>query len=358
MKRFNVRFMFVMSIVFIVGVSCSKEREITTEKLQKGEDGVVYVVGEEKPYTGKAVFEGEQKRREIAYKNGKLDGLASRWYSDGQKKSETNYKDGQYSGPYRTWYRDGQQEKEGSYKAGKEDGQWVFWYPGGQKQGEGNYEDGKRINQWTLWAPDGRKLETGVLTDNDGNAYQTIKIGNQWWMAENLRVTRYRNGDAIPKVTESTAWKNLRTGAWCNYDNNADHGKIYGLLYNWHAVNDRRSIAPEGWHVPADEEWKQLELDIGTDEGGKLKEAGTAHWNSPNEKATNEIGFWAIAGGDRNSIGNFINIGDAAYFWSSTDGGRDSARYRGLSHNAWDLTRGYGNGAAKQSGFSVRCVKD
>ncbi len=212
-------------------------------------------------------------------------------------------------------------------------------------------------------------FDTGTVTDIDGNVYQTVQIGDQLWMAENLKVTHYRNGDAITNVTDATEWSNLSTGAYCNYDNDANNTATYGRLYNWYAVNDSRNIAPEGWHVPTDEEWKQLELYLGqtdaddmgwrgTDEGGKLKESGTVHWNSPNTGATNEIGFSALPGGDRNDYdGPYYDMGTTAYFWSSTEYEDDSthAWVRTLHFQNSGVHRGY---SSKQAGFSVRLVRD
>jgi uncharacterized protein (TIGR02145 family) len=173
---------------------------------------------------------------------------------------------------------------------------------------------------------------TGSVTDIGGNVYQTIKIGDQWWMMENLKVTHYRNGDPIPHVTDGGTWKGLSTGAYCNYGNDPGNVETYGRLYNWYAVDDSRSIAPEGWHVPTDEEWKQLEMYLGmsqgqaddtgwrgTNEGGKLKETGTTHWQSPNTGATNESGFSALPGGYRGYDGYFYTMGFTANFWSSTE---------------------------------------
>ena len=156
-----------------------------------------------------------------------------------------------------------------------------------------------------------------TVTDIDGNTYKTVKIGNQIWMAENLKVTHYRNGDIIPNVTNNFEWAYLSTGAWCVHDNDGSYANTYGYLYNWYAVNDIRNIAPEGWHVPTDEEWKELEMYLGmsqteaddtgyrgTNEGGKLKEAGTTHWETPNTGATNETGFSALPGGCRSNQHN------------------------------------------------------
>jgi uncharacterized protein (TIGR02145 family) len=210
--------------------------------------------------------------------------------------------------------------------------------------------------------------ETGTIIDIDGNVYNTVKIGNQWWMAENLKVTRYRNGDNIPNAISSSEWSGLSNGAYCYYDNNSSNADTYGYLYNWAAVNDNRNIAPEGWHVPTDEEWKELEIFLGmsesqangtgkrgTDEGGKLKEVGTVHWLSPNTGATNETGFTALAGGNRSDQGVFGNIGYAANFWPFTEYNNNLAWGRGLNYNRADIGR---NASPKGYGFSVRCVKD
>jgi len=211
-------------------------------------------------------------------------------------------------------------------------------------------------------------IQTGTVTDIDGNTYQTVKIGNQWWMAENLKVTHYRNGNTIPNVTDATEWENLNTGAYCNYDNDASNATTYGSLYNWYAVNNNRNIAPAGWHVPSDAEWKILEMYLGmsqseaddtgwrgTDEGGKLKEAGTEHWNSPNTGATNESGFSSLPGGYRNHDGTYDYISILAFFWSSTEYSSIGAWRR---HLHYDTSRVHRDHASKRSGFSVRCVRD
>ena len=154
-------------------------------------------------------------------------------------------------------------------------------------------------------------------------------------MAENLKVTSYRNGEASSNETNNSEWANLSSGAWCSYNNDDGNVETYGLLYNWYAVDDSRNIAPSGWHVPTDEEWKELEIYLGmsqtdadntnfrgTDEGGKMKESGTTHWNSPNTGATNESGFTALPGGYRsNYSGTFDDIGYGGGWWSSTGSG-------------------------------------
>jgi len=210
--------------------------------------------------------------------------------------------------------------------------------------------------------------ETGTMIDIEGNTYLTVKIWNQWWMAENLKVTHYRNGDPTPNVTDPGEWSGLTTGAYCEYNNDNANVDVYGRLYNWYAVNDSRNIAPEGWHVPTDAEWKQLEMYLGmsqseadatglrgTDEGGKLKETGITHWDSPNTGATNESGFAALPGGLRSIDGGFNVMGKYADFWSSTEG---SNIYAWNRHLLYDNSQIYRNYYRKQNGFSVRCVKD
>ncbi|MBC8213329.1 MAG: hypothetical protein H8E71_01650 [Candidatus Marinimicrobia bacterium] len=200
----------------------------------------------------------------------------------------------------------------------------------------------------------------GEMTDQDGNTYQTIQIGTQVWMSENLKVTHYRDGTAIPTGHSNSEWNNLSTGAYCAYDNNESNADTYGYLYNWYAVNDSRNIAPEGWHVPTDDEWTILTDYLGGSSvaGGKMKETGTEHWNSPNTGATNESGFTALPGGYRQYNGNYnysYPMGNYGYFWSSTESSSSSARGRELNYNNSAVNR---HNYPKRSGFSVRCLMD
>jgi uncharacterized protein (TIGR02145 family) len=174
-------------------------------------------------------------------------------------------------------------------------------------------------------------------------------------MAENLKVTRYRNGDAIAGVTGENAWANLSSGAYCSYGNDLTSAGTYGYLYNWFAVTDPRGLAPEGWHIPSNAEWQTLIDYLGGDNvaSGKLKE--TVHWNSPNTGATNESGFSALPGGYRNDNGRFDSIGTNAHFWSSTEYDRGYAWYHALGYDTSGARR-YDD--YKQHGFSVRCVRD
>ncbi|MBN2411764.1 T9SS type A sorting domain-containing protein [candidate division KSB1 bacterium] len=200
------------------------------------------------------------------------------------------------------------------------------------------------------------------MTDIDGNVYPIVKIGNQWWMADNLKVTQYRNGDAIPHVTDNTEWRELFTGAYCYYDNDISNAEVYGALYNWYVVNDSRNIAPEGWHVPSAEEWLTLADYLGGADvaGGKLKETGTTHWTSPNEAATNESGFTALPGGCRRYSGGFYEIGNSSYWWSSTSYynpifSTNNALIRYIFYNHSNFIP---YNERQEYGYSVRCLKD
>lgn len=201
--------------------------------------------------------------------------------------------------------------------------------------------------------------ETEAVTDIDGNVYKTVIIGTQVWMAENLKTTKYRDGSAIPNVIDSTEWANFSTGAYCNYENNANNSTTYGRLYNWYAVSDSRNIAPTGWHVPTDAEWTELTDYLGGESvaAGKLKETGLTHWLEPNEGATNATGFTALPAGYRYFNGTFANVGSYGYWWSATEDYNSTNRvyYRYMRFNNSTLDVGK---YVKELGYSVRCVKD
>jgi uncharacterized protein (TIGR02145 family) len=195
------------------------------------------------------------------------------------------------------------------------------------------------------------------VRDADGNNYNTVKIGNQIWMAENLKTTKYSDGTDIPNVTDNTEWGNLSTGAYAWWDNDeATYGDTYGALYNWYAV-ETGNLCPSGWHVPTDEEWTTLTTYLGGEEvaGGKLKEAGTTHWNAPNTGATNEAGFTAVPGGLRYGNGLFNLIGSYGYWRSATESDTSNAWFRFMGFNRSQVLR---NDANKESGCSVRCLRD
>lgn len=191
-----------------------------------------------------------------------------------------------------------------------------------------------------------------TVTDIDGNAYQIVTIGTQEWMAENLRVTRYRNGDTIPRVSDAGSWSGLTTGARCEYDNDTANVAVYGRLYNRFAVSDSRNIAPQGWHVPTFDDWQTLADYLGGDDvaGGKMKVTGTSYWITPNTGATNESGFTALPGGSRFPAGGYGNIGIVALWWSAT----------GITIRSINNTSAYLFVASvnETGGLSIRCVKD
>lgn len=196
-----------------------------------------------------------------------------------------------------------------------------------------------------------------TVTDIDGNVYKTVQIGNQTWMAENLKVSRYRSGDLIPNVQDDEDWNNLKNDACCNYENNPDFDSEYGKLYNWLTVVDKRGLSPIGWHIPSDNEWQQLidYLDGKDFSGGTLKETGTSHWKDSNELGTNESGFSALPGGYRLFEGTFCFLRHSGNWWSSTEFTSTSALCMSLYYGSSRTIRGKEN---KYCGFSVRCLRD
>jgi uncharacterized protein (TIGR02145 family) len=207
-------------------------------------------------------------------------------------------------------------------------------------------------------------ITNGTVIDYDGNVYQTVVIGNQVWMAENLKVVHYRNGDAL--LNQSIEWHGIFIGAWSAYNNDENNSNPYGYLYNWHAVDDSRNIAPEGWHVPTDEDWKKLEMYLGmslseadatewrgTNEGGKLKEAGTEHWTA--DFGTNETGFTALPAGYLWIYGDFHEMGSFTRFWTSTEYNNNDAWFRSMRDGYQQVER---QSIAKNVGYSIRCVCD
>ena len=195
------------------------------------------------------------------------------------------------------------------------------------------------------------------VKDLDGNTYTTIKIGTQVWTVENLKVTKYRNGDPIPNITDDEAWGNLTSGAYCNLGNDPNQAAVYGRLYNWAAVNDPRQLAPLGWHVPTDDEWTTLIAYLGGEAvaGGKMKETGSGHWCSPNVGATNESGFTAVPAGVRSWEYGFLMGCDWGLLWSATEAEPTTAYHRFLFSDDAGINRVDNN---KKSGMSVRCIKD
>lgn len=210
-------------------------------------------------------------------------------------------------------------------------------------------------------------VESGTVNDIHGNTYATVKLDQLWWMARNLDVSLYNDGTPI-KQGDPQEWFGLQTGAWCWYNNDSAQGEIYGRLYNFFAVETQK-LCPEGWRVPSDEDWHELEIFLGMDPfdlhewqarggarniGGKLKSESTSLWKSPNKGASNESLFNALPGGSFQSHNNFTGMGEFANFWSSTPSD-NGIIYRYLHYNDQNIFRFH---HPQQLGFSVRCVKN
>jgi len=201
-------------------------------------------------------------------------------------------------------------------------------------------------------------LADGFFMDTrDGYEYPVVLIGEQFWMAENLKTTMYQNGDLIGTTTPATldlSGEDTPKYQWA-YNGDEDNAVTMGRLYTYYAITDSRGVCPVGWHVPSDGEWTTLTNYLGVNAGSKLKETGTAHWPSPNAGATNETGFTAIPGGLRTFDGFFVNYPYYARYWSTTEVWSGVARGRSITS--------YSNGVQanmleEKDGNSVRCIKD
>ena len=219
------------------------------------------------------------------------------------------------------------------------------------------------------------------LIDINGNIYRTVEIGEQTWMAENLKATKYADGTPIPHVESHAEWFdfNRESMGYCWYDNLIALGYGNGALYSWPAITRRsdpsdlnpsgtQGVCPEGWHLPSDSEWKELEINLGMseedldkigwrgiEEGGKLKHAGTQSWQSPNLGATSETGFDALPGGYRHGSAEYIGIRSTARFWTASKNGYSYGWYRRLDFDHSSINRNF---TGVYSGLSVRCLKD
>ena len=226
-----------------------------------------------------------------------------------------------------------------------------------------------------------RPAEEDMVMDVDGNIYKTVKIGDQTWMAENLKVTMYADKSPIPFTEDVMEWFHFTRESlgYCWYENVQTHGYVYGGLYTWAAAiaahdgisliqEGVQGICPDGWHLPGDAEWKQLEMHLGLsqeeadalkwrgeDQGGRLKQEGIEYWKSPNTGATVELGFNALPGGYRHGSGEFQELTVTARFWTSTSNGYSYAWYRGLDYDTASVYRDF---SGVYRGHSVRCVKN
>jgi uncharacterized protein (TIGR02145 family) len=211
------------------------------------------------------------------------------------------------------------------------------------------------------------------VKDADGNKYNTVKIGSQVWMVENLKTTKYNDGTEMTNITDGDTWHRLSTGAYCNYDNLESNADTYGRLYNWYAVNTGK-LAPAGWHIPTDEDWNILKNYLiangynydGTKDEYKIAKSLCAktNWALSSEAGTpgaapennNRTGFTALPGGGRSGSGYFSGIGEYGHWWSSTEYTENSAFNRYLNYGGKSLGRSYDTSG--KNGFSVRLVRD
>ncbi len=216
-------------------------------------------------------------------------------------------------------------------------------------------------------------LPKGTYRDIDGNVYTTVKIGTQTWMIENLKTTRYRNGEPIPNITSSSEWTALTTGGYSAYENNSANGKKYGYLYNWYAVNDYRNIAPAGWRVPSIEDWATLENYLITNQynydntttGNKIAKSlasktdwkGSGGAGAPGNRPewNNTSGFTALPGGGRyGTTGTFFSQTEAGFWWVKEETTQVEANYRGLFYG-YNFFQTFVN--SKKLGLSLRLIK-
>ena len=200
---------------------------------------------------------------------------------------------------------------------------------------------------------------TNTVEDIDGNIYNTVLISSQVWMQKNLEVTHYRNGDVIPQVTDENQWANITTGAWCSYDNDPSKAP-YGKLYNAYAVQDPRGLAPQGWHVPSQDEIQTLinfSNSLDNSSQSTLTEIGFTHWNEPND-TSNLTGFTALGSGYRMGDGSnqFANLKYISRMWSSTL--FPGTITTSLTFLIVPSFAGCNLGMPNKYGSSVRCIKD
>lgn len=196
------------------------------------------------------------------------------------------------------------------------------------------------------------------VTDIDGNEYNVVSVGNQKWLKENLRVTRYNDGTYLDYIEDEASWVIGSNPAYSWYQNDMTEGQVYGAIYNGATINSNKNICPQGWHVPTKEELEGMLEFLGGpyDAGGKLKEVGLAHWFAPNAAATDEFGFQALPGGMRSfNNGYYGRKGSYAYFWTSDIFEDFYAWFFSLYYNNGEAVKDYGS---LKSGMSIRCIRD
>jgi uncharacterized protein (TIGR02145 family) len=194
------------------------------------------------------------------------------------------------------------------------------------------------------------------VTDIDGNSYQTIIINGQEWMSENLRTSKYANGDSIPNITDGAQWSNLTTGAWAHYNYDSQYENPYGKLYNGYIISDPRNVCPTDWHISTDAEYSLLSDYLGGQgvAGGKMKSIDSQYWSGLNLYATNESGFSGRPGGMMYPLGTSEGLGEIGNWWSSTDTNSTYFIRTVFYYNEF-LNR---IPCPKGCGHSIRCLKN
>jgi uncharacterized protein (TIGR02145 family) len=203
------------------------------------------------------------------------------------------------------------------------------------------------------------KTFTGEVSDADGNVYNTMTIGTQTWMAENMKTTKYLNGDLIGTTSSPTldiTSESTPKYQW-TYSGDPNNADAYGRLYTWYAIMDARKTCPAGWHLPSDTDWQALAAFLGGEgsAGGELKEVGLTHWQSPNREATNETGFGALPSGYRSMDGTYGEIYQYSPWWSTTEVSLTDSKFWATGYLDGTMFSGH---YSKDYGYAVRCLKD
>ena len=321
----------------------------------------------EATYTGEflnnqIIGQGVLKSDEGTYTGNFVDGYP---HGQGVLKSDEgtytgNFTDGIPNGNGKYVYADGS-IYEGEFHVGMPYGNGKYVYADGRIY-EGEMKDGSPngVGKMTLKS---KQVLTGKFRNGEYQkpfSCKDVKIGDQIWMAENLNVAKFRNGDLIPEAKTDKEWDNAgKNGqpAWCYYQNNTANGTKYGKLYNWYTVNDARGLAPTGWHIPTDKEWTVLSTFLGGEDvaGKKMKSVGWLY----GIVSTNSSGFSGLPGGSRGTNGNFSGVPYNGYWWSASEGSWDPtllACDRFLSNANSDLFGVFNKD--KGAGASVRCLRD
>jgi uncharacterized protein (TIGR02145 family) len=217
----------------------------------------------------------------------------------------------------------------------------------------------KAVNELGTTYSEESSCTTFSAMDFDNNGYHSVKINSQEWLSENLRVTHFQNGDAIPNIASDAEWSTQTSAAYSIYKNENANSLIYGNIYNFYVAKDSRNVCPTGWHVPTLDEWHTLVTYLGGDSiaDESLREAGTAHWLN-NTGATNSTGFTLLPAGNRESDGRFFNLHSRALVWSSFDDYENTVHRCWNIGMEWNVSKIIWSPYSDQYGASIRCLKD